>query len=58
MSQYNNRLSALQNNYVINLGGQERRFRYIGQLIIRRVVTYDRYERDFRHFIEVNSFRG
>lgn len=58
MSQYYNRLSALQNNYVINQGGQERRFRYIGQLIIRRVVTYDRYERDFRHFIEVNSFRG
>ena len=58
MSQYYNRLSALQNNYVINLEGEEMRFRYKGQLIIKRVVNYDRYERDFRRFIDVNSFRG
>jgi len=57
MSQYYNRLSELNGNYTIRTENRERRFKYIGQLIIKHVVTFEKFENSFRNFIEVNSFR-
>jgi hypothetical protein len=57
MSQYYNRLSELNGDYRIRVENRVRHYRSIGQLIIRHVVTFERYESSFRNFIEVNSYR-
>ena len=54
MSEYYNRLKALNNNYAIGYRG----YRYIGQVIIKRVVTFNEYETKFREFIKNNSYRS
>jgi hypothetical protein len=57
MSQYFNRLRALNGNYVITHRGQDYSYRFIGQLIIKRVVTFNGYEAAFREFFVRNSYR-
>ena len=54
MSEYYNRLKALNNNYVIGYRG----YSNIGQVIIKRVVTFNEYETKFREFFRNNSYRS
>jgi hypothetical protein len=57
MSEYYNRLRSLNNNYVLSHRGQDYNYRHIGQVLIKRVVTFNGYEAAFREFITRNSFR-